>query len=186
MGQGRLIRQLGRRTIELPNATEYARATGALGPDEAVEVTIRRVSALEVTKGVGTPPAMLRAARLRREGESDAEWTERWRDIVADDPELGLESVRYTAELQRVVIAAGMVDPPASLEPTDDPDTITPEDLGPDAAIVYEAIVELSGLPYRLREGADRSSAFPEGRHAGDVGAHGGEVRNDPEPPAGQ
>jgi len=193
MGQGSLIRKLSRRTVPLENLTRLAVEAGELPEGQQLTIQIRRVTALEVTKATGGVPSLLRVARMRQPGESDEQWRERWQQMIAEQPELVTESIEYAQRLKVAVLCAGCVAPrvvpsDADLAAGDD-DALTVADLADDADAVYEAIIEFSGLPFRLRQGGGAVSTFPEQPSGGGGEPHGALLREDAEraaePPAG-
>lgn len=186
MSQGSLIRRLNRRKVTLERLTKEALETEQLEPDQKIEILIRRVTTIEVTKRVATPPAFLRAARLRQEAESEEEFKERWRELVEGDEELQAAGVPYAAELRIAILEAGCVAPRVYANdaeiPAGDEDAITISDLGDDADDVYEAIVTFSGLPFSLRSGAGPAGTFPQEPVADQDQPDGEVLRHDPEP----
>ena|GEM_PF-3591889 len=195
MGQGSLIRKLSRRTVPLENLTRLAVEAGELPEGQQLTIQIRRVTALEVTKLTGKPPALLRIARMRQPGESDEQWRERWQRLVDEDPSLLTEGLEYHQQLQEAVLCAGCVAPrvvasESDIQPGHEDDTLLIAELGPDAEAVYDAIVTFSGLPFRLRQGGGAVSTFPEQPSGDSDQPHGEVLRQDAEraaePPAGR
>lgn len=194
MSQGSLIKKLSRRKVPLERLTQEALETGQLEPGAKIEILVRRVTALEVTKATGQPPALLRAARERRPDEDQQAWRERWKQIVQDDPELIASNLAYSERLKEAIVTAGCVAPRVVASEADipdgaDADTITLGELGPDLDDVYEAIVAFSGLPYSLRAGGGEITTFPEQQDGDRDQPHGEVLRQDAEraaePPAG-
>ena len=186
MSNAALIKNLQRKTLELPAATRDARAAGSIKPDETITVTIRKVKANEVTSLVGTPPSVFRLALLQegKEGETEEMRRQRVQQALSDDPNLMLDSQRQTIDTQRAVVALGVTSETVVLEGTPKDDELRPEDFGDDFQHLYDEIVNWSSLPFQRLGGAG-IARFPE-EPVGDSREPDGEVlRHDPEQPVG-
>lgn len=190
MSQRSLIRKLNRKRVTLEHLTRQALEEGALPtPDGETEITvmIRRVNNMEVTKLIGTPPSMLRAARMRQDGESDEDWNKRYQQLLEEDDELRTDSIDYTSDLKRVIVTLGVVEPRVVLHAPegseDDPERdMLPEDFGPDLDTLYEHVCDFSGLPYATRQGkeGDGLATFLEEPDSGAPEPHGALLRSAP------
>lgn len=151
MGQGKLLRELNRKTLELPHATRALRQLGKLEPDQVFALTIRKVKLGEVTALVDTPPRLLALNRERGEDMTDDDWNQRVQELLEGDENLMRVTTKYNTDLQRAIVQLGVTSQTIVLsadEMTEDGDEILPEDLGDDFEIVYNAILEWSMLPY--------------------------------------
>lgn len=164
------LKRLNRRTITLP---VHDPETG-----EALTVTIRRVSAGEVTARAGSP-LLLALARNADPDESEAERRERLMRQALDDPEMLAETIEYGRRIQYAVVSLGVVSEKVVDKPESElaEDEIRPEHFGDALSVVYNAILEFSDLPYQPMEVADMRR-FRREPVAGDYVGDGGEVRH--------
>lgn len=185
------------KVVELPTLTRDLRSSGQIGPDETVLVQIRHVRANEVIAETGTTPLLFSLARERQEGESPAEFAERIRERIADDPDAIRDTQRQQLEMQEAIVRLGVtgvaIVPEGTrpewdrlrLEKGSDTDV---DLLGGDLALVHDEIVRFGSLPYQRMGGAG-IEAFPAREAGADSQPRGGDVRPDadavPQPPAG-
>lgn len=185
MSHAAALKKLNRRVVTLPTATRLAREAGALPGDETLDVTIRKVTAMEVMTIVSTPPSVFKLA-ARRDPSDDADTTrQKLEQALADDPNVLRDTQRQTLETQRAIIALGVTSETVVLDREPGEEEMRPEDFGDDFAFLYDAIVDWSSLPYQRLGGTAAIETFPAEPVGGEAQPDGEALRHDPQPPAG-
>lgn len=185
MSHAAALKKLNRRTVTLPAATSAAREAGSITADETLNVTIRKVTAMEVMTIVSTPPSVFKLA-ARRDPNDDADTTrQKLEQALADDPNILRDTQRQTLETQRAIIALGVTSETVVLDRDASEDEMRPEDFGDDFAFLHDEIVAWSSLPYQRLGGTAAIETFPAEPVGGATQPDGEALRHDPQPPAG-